>query len=69
MHIKTTRRLMVGRAIINKGEEVMVTPKDGKALIDKGHAVEVAASHVEVIKAEAPKTKAAAKNDTKDKAD
>lgn len=69
MHIKTTRRLMVGRTIINKGEEVIVTPKDGKALIDKGHAVEIDAPQAAVVKEEAAKTKASKPTEVKDKAD
>ena len=69
MKIKTLKRMMIGRAIAQKYEVVSVSSKEGQALISKGAAVEVAAPHVDVAKAETPKAKAAVKNDTKDKAD
>ena len=42
MKIKTTRRLMIDRSIAQKGDEVTVTAKEGRDLISKGHAVDVA---------------------------
>lgn len=62
MKIKTLKRIMIDRTIAQKHEVVDVTAKEGKALIDKGHAVEV-------DKPEAKTDKTKAKADTKDKAD
>lgn len=60
MKIKTLKRMMIGRTIAQKNEVLTVTAKEGKELIDKGHAVEV-----DKPEPKADKTKA----DTKDKAD
>ncbi|WP_252962949.1 hypothetical protein [Psychrobacter sp. PSP] len=60
---------MVNRIFRQSNTTVEVDDTEGKKLVQKGHAVEVDAPHGEVVKAETPKPKAAAKNDTKDKAD
>ena len=69
MLIRTLRYMMVNRTFRPSNTTVKVDKAEGKKLIDKGCAVEVDAPHVEVVKAETPKPKAAAKSDTKDKAD
>jgi hypothetical protein len=61
--------MMVNRTFVQGDTTVEVDKAKGKALVQKGYAVEVDAPHVEVVKAETPKAKATAKNDTKDKAD
>ena len=60
---------MVNRIFRQSNTTVEVDNTEGKKLVQKGHAVEVDAPYVEVVKAETPKPKAAGKNDTKDKAD
>lgn len=60
---------MVNRTFVQGNTTVEVDKAEGKKLIGKGYAVEVDTPHVEVVKAETPKTKAVAKNDTKEKAD
>lgn len=60
---------MVNQVFRQSNTTVEVDNAEGKKLVQKGHAVEVDAPHVEVVKAETPKPKAAVKNDTKDKAD
>lgn len=69
MLIRTLRYTMVNRIFRQSNTTVEVDNAEGKKLVQKGHAIEVDAPHVEVAKAETPKTKAAVKNDTKDKAD
>ncbi len=69
MFIRTLRYTMVNRIFRQSNTTVEVDDTEGKKLVQKGHAVEVDAPHGEVVKAETPKPKAAAKNDTKDKAD
>lgn len=69
MLIRTLRYTMVNRIFRQSNTIVEVDNAEGKKLVKKGHAVEVDAPHVEAVKAETPKTKAAVKNDTKDKAD
>lgn len=69
MFIRTLRYMIVNRTPLQSNTTVEVDKTEGQKLIDKGHAVEVNAPHVEVVKAEIPKSKVAAKNDTKDKAD
>ncbi|WP_201627388.1 hypothetical protein [Psychrobacter immobilis] len=54
--------MIVNRTPLQSNTTVEVDKAEGQKLIDKGHAVEV-------VKAEIPKSKVAAKNDTKDKAD
>lgn len=65
MFIRTLRYMIVNRTPLQSNTTVEVDKVEGKKLIDKGHAVEVDAPHVEVAKAETPKTKVV----TKDKAD
>ncbi len=62
MFIRTLRYMIVNRTPLQSNTTVEVDKAEGQKLIDKGHAVEV-------VKAEIPKSKVAAKNDTKDKAD
>lgn len=69
MLIRTLRYMMVNRTFVQSNTTIEVDKSEGKKLIGKCYAVEVDAPHVEVVKAETPKTKAAAKSDTKDKAD
>ena len=69
MFIRTLRYMIVNRTPLQSNTTVEVDKAEGQKLIDKGHAVEVDAPHVEVAKAETPKAKSAAKNDIKDKAD
>lgn len=69
MFIRTLRYMIVNRTPLQSNTTVEVDKAEGQKLIDKGHAVEVDAPHVEAVKAETPKSKPAAKNDTKDKAD
>ena len=69
MFIRTLRYMMVNRIPLQRDTTVEVDKAEGKKLINKGYAVEVDAPHVDVVKAEIPKSKVAAKNDTKDKAD
>lgn len=69
MLIRTLRYMIVNRTPLQSNTTVEVDKAEGRKLIDKGHAVEVDTPHAEVVKAETPKTKAATKNDTKDKAD
>ena len=60
---------MVNRTFRPSNTTVEVDKAEGKKLIGKGYAVEVHTPHVDVVKAETPKPKAAAKSETKDKAD
>ena len=70
MLIRTLRYMIVNRTPLQRDTTVEVDKAEGKKLINKGYAVEVDASHVDVAKAQTPKTKAVAvKTDTKDKAD
>lgn len=65
MFIRTLRYMIVNRTPLQSNNTVEVDKTEGKKLVDKGYAVEVEAPHVEVAKAETPKTKVV----TKDKAD
>ena len=70
MFIRTLRYMIVNRTPLQRDTTVEVDKAEGKRLINKGYAVEVDAPQAVVVKEEAVKTKAAAaKNDTKDKAD
>ncbi|MEG9303323.1 hypothetical protein [Psychrobacter celer] len=64
MKIKTLKRMMVDRTIAQKNEVLTVTAKEGKELIDKGHAVEV-----ESPKSIPSKTETTKKADSKAKDD
>jgi len=67
MRIKTLKRMMIGRTIAQKGEELSVSAKEGQSLVAKGAAVELESPQSAVAK---PKTKAkASKDTTEDKAD
>lgn len=70
MFIRTLRYMIINRTPLQSNTTVEVDKAEGQKLIDKGYAVEVDAPNVAVAKVETPKAKAAAaKNDTKDKAD
>ena len=41
MYVHTLKRLMIGRKIVQKGETVSVSQKEGRELIEKGSVVNV----------------------------
>ncbi|MGM8871553.1 hypothetical protein ACS8E3_07680 [Psychrobacter sp. 2Y5] len=55
---------MIGRTIVQKDDEVSVTEKEGKALVAKGAAIELATPQPAVAKPETTK-----KTDSKTKED
>lgn len=65
MFIRTLKYMIVNRTPLQSNTTVEVDKVEGQKLVDKGYAVEVEAAHVEVAKAETPKTKVV----TKDKVD
>lgn len=66
MHIQASRRMMIGRTVVQKDDIVSVTAKEGKELLEKGYVIEVDKPDDSAAKA---KTKEKAKVDTDDKAD
>jgi len=67
MEIKILKRMMIDRTIAQKNEVLTVTAKEGKDLIDKGHAVEVKSPQSPASKPET--TKKADSKAKDDKAD
>lgn len=71
MYIKTLKRMMIGRNIAQKGDELSVGETVGQSLIAKGAAIELESPKKNAAKPETkPETKVkASKDDIEDKAD